>query len=52
MSLLSEVAAQGALLVTTTKDYVKRPYTLRAASAAITVRLHWDDEAALERLLA
>jgi tetraacyldisaccharide 4'-kinase len=50
--LLGEAAAQGAQLVTTTKDYVKLPDTLQAASAVITVRLHWDDEAALERLLA
>jgi tetraacyldisaccharide 4'-kinase len=50
--LLGEAMAQGAQLVTTAKDYVKLPGTLRAASAVITVRLHWDDEAALKRLLA
>ena len=38
--------------MTTAKDYVKLPDTLRAASAVVTVRLHWDDEASLERLLA
>jgi tetraacyldisaccharide 4'-kinase len=50
--LLGDASAQGAQLVTTAKDYVKLPDTLRAASAVVTVRLHWDDEAALERLLA
>ena len=50
--LLGAAASQGAQLVTTAKDYVKLPDTLRAASAVVTVRLHWDDEAALERLLA
>ncbi|HEY1856944.1 tetraacyldisaccharide 4'-kinase [Acidocella sp.] len=50
--LLDEAAAQGAQLVTTAKDYVKLPETLRAATAVVTVRLHWDDESALERLLA
>jgi tetraacyldisaccharide 4'-kinase len=50
--LLGEAGAQGAQLVTTAKDYVKLPGELRAASAVVTVRLHWDDEAALERLLA
>ena len=50
--LLGEAEAQGAQLVTTAKDYVKLPETLRAASSVVTVRLHWDDEAALQRLLA
>jgi tetraacyldisaccharide 4'-kinase len=50
--LLGAAASEGALLVTTAKDFVKLPDTLRAASAVVTVRLHWDDEAALERLLA
>jgi tetraacyldisaccharide 4'-kinase len=50
--LLGEAMAQGAQLVTTAKDYMKLPGTLRAASTVITVRLQWDDEAALERLLA
>ncbi|HEY1857565.1 tetraacyldisaccharide 4'-kinase [Acidocella sp.] len=50
--LLGEAEAQGAQLVTTAKDYVKLPETLRAASSVVTVRLHWNDEAALERLLA
>jgi tetraacyldisaccharide 4'-kinase len=50
--LLGAAASEGALLVTTAKDYVKLPDKLRAASAVVTVRLHWDDEAALERLLA
>ncbi len=50
--LLGEAVTQGAQLVTTAKDYVKLPDTLRAASQVVTVRLEWDDAAALERLLA
>ncbi len=42
---------RGALLVTTEKDAVKLPPEFRARCAIVTVRLAWEDEAALHRLL-
>lgn len=52
LALLSEAASRGARLVTTAKDFVKLPPNLRAASLVIQVRLVWEDEKALEQLLA
>src|ERR1700722_16367528 len=49
--LLGEASTRGAVLVTTEKDYVKLPAALRAASLVVSVRLAWEDEAALEALL-
>jgi tetraacyldisaccharide 4'-kinase len=49
--LLGEADRFGATLVTTAKDYVKLPDALRAASLVITVRLRWEDDAAIEALL-
>ncbi len=43
--------ALDARLVTTAKDFVKLPEALRAATAVVTVRLVWEDTAALEKLL-
>ncbi len=49
--LLNEAAELGATLVTTAKDYVKLPPRLRAASLLVSVRLQWENEAAVEALL-
>ena len=49
--LLDRAAATGAKLVTTAKDFVKLPAALRDVSLVVTVRLLWQDEAALEALL-
>ncbi len=49
--LLTEAATRGATLVTTTKDFVKLPAALRSACLVVTVRLDWEDEAALQSLL-
>jgi tetraacyldisaccharide 4'-kinase len=49
--LLDAASNQGAVLVTTAKDYVKLPAGLRAMTLVITVRLFWDDEVALKLLL-
>ena len=50
--LVRQAATGGTRLVTTAKDYVKLPAPLRAASLVVEVRLEWEDEAALNRLLA
>jgi tetraacyldisaccharide 4'-kinase len=50
--LLGEASRQGATLVTTAKDFVKLPAALRAATLVVSVRLRWENEAALEQLLA
>ncbi len=49
--LLNEASELGATLVTTAKDYVKLPPRLRAASLIVSVRLRWENTAALEALL-
>jgi tetraacyldisaccharide 4'-kinase len=43
--------ASGARLVTTAKDFVKLPEPLRAKSTVVRVRLLWEDEAALQKIL-
>jgi tetraacyldisaccharide 4'-kinase len=49
-----QAAAQrlGAVLVTTAKDFVKLSDAMKANVIEVTVRLVWEDEAALMRLLA
>lgn len=49
--LLDEAARRGATLVTSAKDFVKLPDRLKAESLVVGVRLAWEDEAALDRLL-
>lgn len=44
--------AAGALLVTTAKDAVRLPLRWRTRTRILTVRVAWDDEAALDTLLA
>jgi tetraacyldisaccharide 4'-kinase len=44
-------AGLGARLVTTAKDFVKLPEALRAQTSVVKVRLIWEDEAALQKLL-
>jgi tetraacyldisaccharide 4'-kinase len=51
-ALLALAAAREARLVTTRKDFVKLPPALRAVVLTVTVRLVWQDEPALERLLS
>ena len=51
-ALLGEASAKGATLVTTAKDYVKLPPPLRNACLVVRARLQWEDETALETLLA
>jgi tetraacyldisaccharide 4'-kinase len=49
---LTELAGGlGARLVTSSKDFVKLPEALRALTAVVTVRLQWEDTAALQKLL-
>lgn len=50
-SLLGQTSSTGAKLVTTAKDYVKLPPSLRAACLVVQARLAWEDEAAWENLL-
>lgn len=50
-ALLGQTSSTGAKLVTTAKDYVKLPPSLRAACLVVQARLTWDDEAAWEELL-
>ena len=50
-TLLDAAHTQGAVLVTTAKDFVKLPASLRAMTLVITVRLYWEDEVALKLLL-
>jgi len=50
-SLLGQTSSTGAKLVTTAKDYVKLPPSLRAACLVVRTKLTWDDEAAWETLL-
>jgi tetraacyldisaccharide 4'-kinase len=49
--LLAEAALSGAQLVTTAKDHVKLPPALAALTAVVEVRLVWEDQTALEKLL-
>jgi tetraacyldisaccharide 4'-kinase len=49
--LLNDAANAGATLVTTPKDYVRLPGPLRAMTIVVSVRLEWEDEAALNELL-
>jgi tetraacyldisaccharide 4'-kinase len=49
--LLGEAATRGATLVTTAKDFARLPAALRAVTLVVSVRLDWQDEAALEALL-
>jgi tetraacyldisaccharide 4'-kinase len=51
MQLVEEAAACGAELVTTAKDRVRLPPEARPMVTTVRVRLVWDDEAQLERLL-
>lgn len=50
--LLASATAQRARAVTTEKDLVRVPPAARARVTAIPARVHWTDEAMLERLLA
>lgn len=50
--LRATAARLQALLVTTAKDAVRLPPELRATMAVLDVALAWDDEAALDKLLA
>jgi tetraacyldisaccharide 4'-kinase len=49
--LLTLAARHHAQLVTTTKDHIKLPPSLRDATLPITVLLNWADQAALEGIL-
>jgi len=49
--LIAEAERQGALLSTTAKDAVRVPTDLRPALSVLTVRLQWQDPAALDLLL-
>jgi len=49
--LLAEADSHAADLVTTAKDYVKLPLDLRDKALVVTVRLAWQDEAALREVL-
>jgi len=49
--LLGEANIRGAVLVTTAKDFTRLPAALRAVSLVVGVRLAWEDEAALDKLL-
>jgi tetraacyldisaccharide 4'-kinase len=49
--LLETAASLGATLVTTQKDFVRLPAPLRAVSLVVEVRLAWEDERALARVL-
>lgn len=50
--LLASATAQRARAVTTEKDLVRVPETARGRVTAIPAKVHWTDEAMLERLLA
>ncbi len=50
--LLAEAARKKAVLVTTEKDYVKLTRPMQVECLVVKVRLAWDDEAALEAVLA
>lgn len=50
-SLLGQTSSTGAKLVTTAKDYVKLPPSLRAACLVVQARLTWEDEDAWDALL-
>jgi tetraacyldisaccharide 4'-kinase len=49
--LLARARKLDARLVTTEKDFVKLPGALRAAALAVTVRLRWENAAALRAIL-
>jgi len=50
--LLAEATRHGVSVITTEKDLVRVPPTLRGAITALPVTVKWDDAAALEVLLA
>lgn len=50
-AILAEAESTDAVVVTTAKDAVRLPPELRERVAVLSVRLTWDDEAALNRLL-
>ena len=50
--VLARAAALGATPVTTPKDAVRLPEAFRSRVRVVGVSLHWDDPAALDRLLA
>jgi len=50
--LRTEAKAAGALLITTTKDRARLPTAEREGIAVLEVEVAWEDEAALDRLLA
>ncbi|MBM3517953.1 MAG: tetraacyldisaccharide 4'-kinase [Alphaproteobacteria bacterium] len=52
VELMDRAAALGATLVTTAKDAVRLPTSVRAVVEVVTVRLVFTDPAAVERLLA
>ena len=51
MQLVEEAHAQGAILVTTEKDFVRFPPEARPMATAVPVHLEWRDPAALDELL-
>jgi len=50
--LRAAAAREGAVLVTTEKDFVRLPAASRAGIVALGVQLVWEDAAAIEALLA
>jgi tetraacyldisaccharide 4'-kinase len=50
-SLKSEAAGKTATLVTTEKDFVRLPHSLREGIRAVPIALKWSDEAALDVML-
>ncbi|WP_298281368.1 tetraacyldisaccharide 4'-kinase [Acidocella sp.] len=50
-ALLHQARAEGARLVTTTKDHVKLPPSFRASALVVRAELAWEDPAALEKFL-
>jgi tetraacyldisaccharide 4'-kinase len=53
LSLLKDLAARdGARLITTSKDHVRLPSEMRAATLVFPVKAVFEDEAALDALLA
>jgi tetraacyldisaccharide 4'-kinase len=50
-TILAEAESKGAIAVTTAKDAVRLPLELRERVSVLGVRLAWDDEAGLDRLL-
>lgn len=50
-ALLGQTSSTGAKLVTTAKDFVKLPPSLRVACLVVQARLAWEDEAGWDTLL-